>query len=43
MRLRWAKKDIPGHEIEMIILFEDLNGEIVRSGTRRFRVPKYAA
>lgn len=40
--LMWATKDIAGKEIEMVTEFEDLSGNRVRSGTKRFRVPKYA-
>jgi len=39
--LRWATKDIAGKEIEIFTEFEDLAGKKVRSGTKRFRVPKY--
>ncbi len=41
LQLRWARKDIAGSEIEVITQFEDPTGRIVRSGTKRFRVPKY--
>lgn len=43
LRLRWGKKGIPGHEIELITQFEDRDGNIMRSGTKRLRVPKYAS
>jgi hypothetical protein len=39
--LMWASKDTAGKEIEMVTEFEDLSGYKVRSGTKRFRVPKY--
>ena len=43
LRLRWGKKSIPGHEVEVITRFEDRNGNAVRSGTKRLRVPKYTS
>ncbi len=43
LRLRWAEKDIAGHEIELITRFEGLDGSDVRSGTKRLRVPKYSS
>ncbi len=41
--LRWATKSIAGKEIEIITWFEDVTGQKVRSGTKRFRVPRYAS
>lgn len=41
LHLRWARKDIVGSEIEVVTMFEDPEGRIVRSGTKRLRVPKY--
>ena len=41
VRLRWASKDVAGHEVELITRFEDAEGRATRSGTKRFRVPKY--
>ena len=41
--LRWADKDTAGHEIDLITSFEDPEGNVARSGTKRFRVPKYAS
>jgi hypothetical protein len=43
LRLRWASKDIAGNEIEVVTLFEDSDGNVARSGTKRLRVPKYGA
>ncbi len=43
IRLRWATKDIAGHEIEVITCFEDENGHVARSSTKRLRVPKYVS
>ncbi len=43
LQLRWASKDTAGHEIEMITRFEDPEGNVARSGTKRFRVPKHAS
>ena len=43
VRLRWARKDIAGHEIEVITRFEDEYGHVVRSPTKRLRVPKYVS
>lgn len=39
--LRWAKKSIAGHQIEIITQFEDEDGNVARSGTKRLAVPKY--
>ena len=41
IRLRWATKDIAGREIELITQYEDTGGNVVRSGTKRLRVPRY--
>ena len=41
MQLRWASKSIAGNEVEVITRFEDAMGNVVRSGTKRLRVPKY--
>lgn len=42
VRLRWAKKDIAGHEIELVTRFRDPTGAIVSAGIKQFRVPKYS-
>ena len=41
--LRWARKDVAGHEIEIITQFEDEYGNTARSGTKRISVPKYTS
>ena len=41
LQLRWATKDVAGHEIELVTRFEDPFGNVVRAGTKRLRVPKY--
>jgi len=43
LQLRWATKDVPGHEIELITRFEDRFGNLTQAGTKRLRVPKYAS
>lgn len=43
LRLRWATKDIAGREIEVITQFRDLDGSVIRSETKRARVPKYTS
>ncbi len=43
VQLRWAKKEIAGHEVELITRFEDPSGYTVRGGTKRIRVPKYVS
>lgn len=43
LRLRWATKDVANKEIELIVRFEDNFGNSARSGTKRFRVPKYVS
>jgi len=41
LQLRWADKSTAGHEVELVIRFEDALGNVVNSGTKRLRVPKY--
>ena len=41
LQLRWAKKDIAGHEIELITQYLDPDGNATRSATKRLRVPRY--
>lgn len=41
LQLRWADKSVAGKEVEFITRFEDALGNVVRSGTKRLRVPKY--
>ena len=43
VRLRWATKDIAGREVELITQYEDAGGNVVRSGTKRLRVPEYTS
>lgn len=43
LRLRWATKNVASKEVELIIRFEDTDGNSARSGTKRFRVPKYVS
>lgn len=43
IRLRWARKDIAGKEIEVITRFEHPDGSLVSAGTKRLRVPKYTS
>ncbi len=43
LRLRWATKDVANQEVELIVRFEDNEGNSARSGTKRFRVPKYVS
>ncbi len=43
LRLRWALKELAGHEIEMITQFKDTDGNIVRSATKRLHVPRYSS
>lgn len=43
VHLVWARKDICGHEIEVITQFEDPDGGMARSGTKGLRVPKYSS
>ena len=43
IQLRWARKDIAGHEIELLTMYEDPDGNAVRAATTRKRVPKYAS
>jgi len=41
LRLRWAKKAMVGHEVELVTRFEDAEGNtIATAGTKRLRVPK---
>lgn len=41
--LRWSSKSLAGSEIEIITMFEEPDGNTVRSGTKRLRVPKYTS
>ena len=43
VHLRWASKEIAGKDIEIITQFEDRHGNITRSATKVFRVPKYSS
>ncbi len=43
LQLVWASKDIAGKNVEMIVFFEDSQGNIARSETKSFRVPKYTS
>jgi len=43
LQLRWARKDIPGNEVELITSYEAPGEPIVRSATSRKRVPKYVS
>ncbi len=43
VQLRWARKDIPGNEVELITSYEAPDARTVRSATSRKRVPKYAS
>lgn len=43
VQLRWARKDLPGHEVEIIARFEDAQGRVTRAGTKRLRIPKYTS
>jgi hypothetical protein len=41
LRLRWASKDIAGKEVEIFTQYQHAGGTIVRSETKRLRVPQY--
>lgn len=41
LHLVWASKDIAGSEVEIIVRFEDEDGNVARSGTKRLTIPKY--
>jgi hypothetical protein len=43
LHLRWATKSLAGNEIEIITVFEEPDGNAVRSGTKRLRVPRYTS
>ena len=43
LHLVWARKDIAGHEIDLVTQFEDTFGNVARSGAKRLRVPKYSS
>lgn len=42
VRLRWARKDIAGKEVEIITRFRNPDGTLISAGTKRLRVPKYS-
>ncbi len=41
LRLRWAQKELAGHEVELITRFEYGDGFKVSSATKRLRIPKH--
>ena len=43
LHLRWADKDTVGTDVEIVTQFETLDGDRVRSGTKRLHVPKYSS
>lgn len=43
VHLRWGSKEIAGKDIEIITQFEDTHGNVTRSATKVFRVPKYSS
>lgn len=43
LQLRWAAKEIAGQEVEVITRYRDPAGRVIRSGTKRLRVPKYSS
>ncbi len=40
-QLNWSQKDLAGSEIEIITTFEDTDGRLCRSETKRLRIPRY--
>lgn len=42
LQLRWATKDIAGHEIELVTRFKDRHGNVAVAGIKQFRVPRYS-
>jgi hypothetical protein len=42
LHLRWATKALSGSEVELIARFEDSQGRVARSETKRLRIPKYS-
>ncbi len=43
IKLRWARKDLAGQDIEIITEFEDVDGFTKRSATKSFPIPKYTS
>jgi hypothetical protein len=41
IQLRWHDKALAGKEVEIVTQYEDPEGRTFRSGTKRFRVPRY--
>jgi len=39
--LFWSSKDLAGSEIEIITTFEDMEGRLCRSETKRLKIPRY--
>ncbi len=37
----WADKLLAGSEVDVLVWFEDADGNIARAGTKRFSIPKY--
>lgn len=42
LSLRWAAKDLPGQDIEIVTRFVDEYGREARAETKSFKVPKYS-
>lgn len=37
----WAEKSLAGSDVDVVIWFEDTDGNIARAGTKRLSIPKY--
>jgi len=40
-QLVWADKDLAGSEVDVVVSFEDENGNMVRAATKRLKIPRY--
>lgn len=39
--LAWADKELAGSEVDIVVMFEDDDGNVARAGTKSLRIPKY--
>lgn len=41
-QLVWADKALAGKEVDVVVSFEDADGNVARAGTKRLLIPRYA-
>jgi len=40
-QLAWADKNLAGSEVDVVVSFEDTEGNVVRAPTKRLKIPRY--